>query len=464
MGLSEVVTIAEQSLLARQKLPARFGDEIICPSYDGLGLGNMAALVWHWLRPETSQTNDRTGEPTMLAPFNPDLLGEATVSSAWQQWQQQNGINHVVMLIFDALGYDQLLQMMSEGVAPNFGIACASPQAFFMPATTVFPSTTVTALTTAATATAPAQHGLMCTNIYFPKIGSMVNLIGFRPSLSSGAASFSDAQFNPDHLLTVTNLYRRHEEVGVEVNIINNHQFKRSGISRFTGVGSRAAQEGFTGYLTPADGFAHLRHRLQTADPSRKHFTYLYIPNVDTSAHRYGPLSNSYRAELAALDFSLQREVLAPLAGRSDIVLLITADHGQRCSHPDKVVWIDQHPDLMRCLAAPATGESQCRFLHLRQGTEATVLDYAQHHLPGEFAVLPKEEAIALGLFGLPDQTISPEYVDRIGDFILIARNGWSCFQHIGEPKPLEERTTNIGVHGGFSRAEMLIPFLAYRL
>jgi hypothetical protein len=52
---------------------------------------------------------------------------------------------------------------------------------------------------------------------------------------------------------------------------------------------------------------------------------------------------------------------------------------------------------------------------------------------------------------------------DRIGDLILIPQNGWSCFQHVGETKPEDCQTTLIGIHGGVTRAEMLIPFLAYR-
>jgi hypothetical protein len=52
---------------------------------------------------------------------------------------------------------------------------------------------------------------------------------------------------------------------------------------------------------------------------------------------------------------------------------------------------------------------------------------------------------------------------DRIGDLILIPQNGWSCFQHVGETKPEDCQTTIVGIHGGVTRAEMLIPFLAYR-
>ncbi len=452
MGMGEIVAIAEETLLARQKLPEAFGLEAVRPSYDGLGLANIAALAIQWLCPEAPSLSEQPALP----PFNPDLLAANAVSDAWEIWQRQAPINHVVLLVVDALGYDQLRTLMDKGDAPGLADACVRQEAFFMPATSVFPSTTVTALTSAATAYAPAQHGIMCTNVYLREIGSVVNLIGFRPSIAPTPTSYLDSQLNPDTLLSVPNVYLRLEKAGVGVEMVNFCKFKGTSISRFTSAGSQAGESGYVGYLTPADGFVQLRDRLLAKSNNSKSFTYLYVPNVDTAAHRYGPLSSSYRAEVAALDFSLKRELLEPLAGRSDIVLLLVADHGQRPAYPDKILWLNQHPTLIQQLFLPSTGESQCRFLHVRQGAEAAVMDFVRQHLADRFLAVSKAEAIELGLFGLPSQPPAEEYCDRIGDLILIPHTDWACF-------PVEHSPIIAGVHGGLSRAEMLIPFLAYR-
>ncbi|HEY9651651.1 MAG TPA: alkaline phosphatase family protein [Coleofasciculaceae cyanobacterium] len=449
--MGKLVALAEDALLARQQLPERFGLDAVRPSYDGLGLANIAALAMQWLCPDAPELHEQSALP----PFNPDLLALQSVTDTWQTWQQQAPINHVVVLLVDALGYDQLRTMMAQGDAPGLAAASTSPQAFFMPATSVFPSTTVTALTSTATAYAPTQHGIMCTNMYLRDLGSVVNLIHWRPSVAPTATPYSDEQLNPDTLLPIPNLYLRMEKAGVNVEIVNARQYKGSSISRFTSVGSEAADRGYTGYLTPADGLAQLRDRLLAKHES-KSFTYCYVPTVDTAAHRYGPLSSCYRAEVAALDFSLKRELLEPLAGRNDIVLLLVADHGQRPAYPDKILWLNQYPEFTRLLLIPSTGESQCRFFHIRPGAEPAVVDYVQKHLADRFLLLSQDEAIALGLFGLPGQPLTEEYSDRVGDFILIPRTDWSCF-------PEEHFPIIAGVHGGVSRAEMLIPFLAYR-
>lgn len=459
MAANEILKLAESALLARQKLPPEFGKDKLKPSYDGLGLANIAALGLHWLSPQALGLSKQPALPS----FNPELLGVDTITTAWKNWLQQEQINHVVLLIMDGLGYDQLRTAMEKGIVPSLTTACTSPQAFFMPATSVFPTTTVTALTCAATAYAPAQHGLVCTGIFFQEVGSVVNLIHFQPYVSPSAATYSDAQLNPENLVKVPNIYLRMEKAGVNVEIVNYHYFRNTTISRFTTIGSRVGSENFYGYLTPADAFAQLRSRLLANRDKTKSFTYAYIPNIDTLSHRYGPLSYNYQAELAALDFSLQRELLEPLAGCGDTVLLIVADHGQRQSFPDKVLWLEDHPQLMELMSMTATGERSCRYLFFLRDAESAALNYIEKHFTADFLALSKKEAIELGLFGLPNQTLSLEYSARIGDCILLPKEDWICMGKHGQGLPLEKRDIKGGVHGGLSRAEMLIPFIAYR-
>ncbi len=464
-------SLAETALLEKQALPSALGPEAIGPSYDGLGLANVPALAMHWLNADKIQNSS-------LPPFNPALLGDSAVTEAWDAWQHQGEINHVVLLIVDAFGYDQLQTVMAEGDAPGLAIACGSPQAFFIPATSVFPSTTATALTSAATAHAPAQHGIMGTSAYVREIGGIVNFLRWKPGVSPSAATYTDDQINPETFVPVPNLYLTLEQAGVDVGIVNWQHFRGTSVSRFTTGGAQAGKTGYIDYLTPMDGLVRLRDRLlklqdqslQTPSletPSlqekTKSFTHLYIPQLDSAGHRYGPLSACYRAEVAALDFALKRELFEPLRGRSDIVLFLVADHGQRTIDPDKLLWVNHHPDLTKCLSAPVTGESQARFLQVRSGQEDAAIAYIQTHLKDRFIAISKDKAIHLGLFGLPEQPPTESMSDRMGDLILIPQNGWSCLQHVGETKPEDCQTTIVGIHGGVTRAEMLIPFLAYR-
>ena len=454
---NNILATAEKALLAKQQLPPAFGSDAIRPSYEGLGLTNIAALVIDRLCPQAPSLSEQAALPA----FNPKLLGRDAIASAWEEWLQQAPINHVVLLVMDGLGYDQLRSLMDASCTPELATACDKPQAFFMPATSVYPSTTVTALTSAATSYAPAQHGIMGTNIYFREIGSVVNLIGFCPKIAPTSASFLDSQLNPDTLVPVPNIYLRMEKAGIDVEIINFYRFKQTSISRYTSRDSQAGSTNFKGYMTAADAFAQLRQRLLANSNQTKSFTYIYLPNVDGVSHRYGPLSSSYRAEIAAIDFALKRELLEPLAGHNDTVMLLTADHGQRQSFPEKILWLEEHPYLTKFLSVPAvTGESRVRFLHLKHGAESEVVDYLQQNFSENFLVVNSSQAVELGLFGIPGKPMSMESHDRIGDLLVIPKTDWICRQQVTN----EERHHGpTGIHGGLSRAEMLIPFLAYR-
>ncbi len=452
MGIS---AIAREKLLARQKLPDFFGSEAVKPSYDGLGLSNIASLAIDLLAPDAPTFSEETATPA----FNPELLAASEISEAWKSWQNQAPINHVVLLILDGFGYEQLQTLANSNDAPNIAQACDRPEGFFMPATSVYPSTTVTALTSAATGYAPAQHGMMATNLYMREIGTIVNFIGFRPQVASNRGSFPDTIFNPDNLVPVPNIYLRMEKAGIDVEIINFEQFKHTSISRFTSAGSQAGNDNFKGYRTPSDAFSQLRESLLAKSSNKKSFTYLYVPTIDAVSHRYGPLSSSYKAEVATLDFALKKQLIEPLMGRNDTVLLLTADHGQRYNPLENTLWLEQHPELTQNLFAPITGESRIRYLHIKHDKQGAVADYIKQHF-SEFFTLTPSEAMELGLFGLPGKPLSIEAEDRIGDLLLISHKDWICRQHITN----EERYKgHLGVHAGLSSAEMLIPFLAYR-
>lgn len=452
--MSELTEIAESALLKRQHLPEAFGPEAVRPSYDGLGLVNVPALAVQLLAPETM--SDPEFGP-VAPPLDPALLDSPEISAAFWQLLEHGPINHVVMLLMDAMGYDQIKNRMVAGDLPGLRSATQNPANFFIPLTSVYPSTTTTALTAAATARTPQEHGVMATVNRLSELGSLVNLIRFGPQV--GDSVYTERQLNPDTLVPVANIYRRLETAGVQSEHVNFYGFQNSSISRFTTANSHAK---FVGYLTPATAFATLRERLlsKPADGSRKSFTYCYVGSLDGVAHRYGPLTSNYQAELAALDFSLNRELFEGLKGRSDILLCIVADHGQCQVDPKKVAWLHEHPDLTRLFAAPIGGERRAAYLYLKPGTIEAARHYLEAHFSEEFLTLGKAEALEMGLFGLPGQAVSTQADDRLGDLIMIPRRDWIVRQFLTAD---EQGAGSPGVHGGLSRAEMLIPFLAMR-
>lgn len=446
--------VAERALLRRQSLPPTFGPDAVRPSYDGLGLVNVPALAVQLLAPELM---DNVEFGAVVPAVKPALLDAPEVAAAFQQMLERGPVNHVVLLLMDAMGHDQIKARMAAGDLPGLSQAMQHPDNFYMPLTSVYPSTTTTALTSAATARTPQEHGIMGTNNRMPEVGSLVNLIAFAPVV--GGAPYTEQQLSADSLVPVANIYRRLETAGVACQHVNFFGFRDSSISRYTTARSGAK---FVGYLTPATAFATLRDQLlsKPADGSLKSLTYCYVGSLDGVAHRYGALSSNYIAELAALDFSLNRELFQGLKGRSDILVCVVADHGQRVTDIEKVAWLHDHPDLTGLFSAPVGGERRVTYLYLKPGTEAAAKQYVDTHFGEHFLTLTKAEALEMGLFGLPAQSVSSQANDRLGDLIMIPKGEWITRQFLTAN---EEGLGYIGVHGGLSRAEMLIPFLAMR-
>ena len=454
---AELIERAERILTARQRLPEDLPGEFLRPSYNGLGLANVAATPLRWLGSGAAAADG----DAPLPPFEVALLGDEELTRCWQAWESAAPINHVLVLLVDGLGYGQLRAHITDGDAPTLGRVVESERTFFAPITTVFPSTTTTALASISTAYAPARHGIMGTTMQMREVGSAVNFITMRPLVAPSGAPYRDSQLNQERLVPGLNVYQRLEAAGVHTEIVNYYDYESSGITRFSSRGSQAFTERYTGYRFSADGLAQCRERLRANAGEGRTFTYMYVPQVDTTAHVYGPLSPSNRAEVAALDFSLGRELLAPLEGRRDTVLLLVADHGHATTSPQTTLWINDHPELAALLAGPITGDGRAAYLSLRPGALDAAVAYLGRRYADSFLALPKEQAVALGLFGPPGVPLSQAADDRTGDLLLLGRANWTVRQQLtSDPR----QPGYIGVHAGLSRAEMLIPFLAYRL
>jgi Type I phosphodiesterase / nucleotide pyrophosphatase len=442
---------ARQRLIQRQSLPAPFSGEMLRPSYDGLGLPNVTSLAMRLIGVE---------DKTLVPPVNPALLGKSELTAAFDKILERAPVNHVIVFLIDALGYDQLTAELRNLV--TLKAACEDADSFFMPLTSVYPSTTTTALTSVATAQPPQAHGVLGTTIYLSEIGTQANLIHFTPAFDHDVKAFNSRTLDPDKLVLVPNVYKLAEDNGHKAFIVNYYQFENSSISRYTSADSQAK---YIGYNTPSVGFAKLRHLVNDlpSDGSSRSFTYGYVPTIDQTAHSYGPLSEEYRAELAMLDFSLGKELFEQVQNRPDVLFILVADHGQRVINTESVLMLHEHPDFVkRYLAMPVTGERRAVYMHIKNGKVVEAKAYLEANFAEGFVTLTAEEALNLGFFGdIAQSAPAPQTLDRIGDLVLFPKGDWTMRQFFTAQN---KGYGLIGVHGGLSPEEMLIPFLMKRL
>jgi predicted AlkP superfamily pyrophosphatase or phosphodiesterase len=191
-------------------------------------------------------------------------------------------------------------------------------------------------------------------------------------------------------------------------------------------------------------------------------YVYAYWPTVDTIAHVLGPLTPEHSAEVAAFDAFIGR-LLRRLPQRGDILVMLTADHGHVATEPEREQPFADQPELLAMLRVLPVGERRAVYLHPRPGAEADVVAYAHERLRELAAVMTRDDAVSLGLFG-PGE-LSERAAARIGEVLLFPRSNLQFVTPVQMEDGTPMRTTAFrGLHGGLTPEEALVPLLAVRV
>jgi len=404
-------------------------EEFILPHYSGYSIANLAATIAGLLGVELN-----SGAPPLPAHLWADLA---------------TGVRSVVLVILDAVGYLHLRRMLSEEDSAFRRLAQAGRIA---PLTSVFPSTTVAALTTLWTGQTPLGHGFLGTKLLLSDRGVLANMLHLSPAAHRQPEELLNWDWEPEEFVTVPSLAQQLTASDVQAVAHTHLPFIGGGLTRIFLRGMTSVQ----GHVGFSDMWINLRRTL-IERRGKPLFASAYWGNTDTIAHLYGPDGERYQAELRHLARSLEEDFLAPLptAAREGALLIITADHGQTATPPERAVRLSDHPVLQQTLLLPPAGEPRAAYLYVRPGQAETLRAYVAKRLPDRFLLVEMEQALAAGLFGPEKPT--PELRARLGDFLLLARNDSRLI--------VEEKKVPIhGHHGSLTQEEMLVPLLMVRL
>lgn len=338
---------------------------------------------------------------------------------------------NIVLLVIDGLGHEYLINQCNGSLLSSYCQRRLS---------SVCPSTTATAIPTFLTGVAPQQHGFTGWFTYFCELGSVLAVLPFRTRI--GHSPVDDAILSPAGLSGVTPLF---SSVQINTNQIVPEEIADSSFNRaFSG---RAR-------VVPFSGLKGLRSALRrTLRRSReKSFTYAYWPDFDSLAHRFGVDSPQVRDHFLQLD-RLFSDLLSDLRG-SDSVLLVTADHGFVDTSPDRVIQLENHPQLQRMLMVPLCGEPRLAFCYVHPGLEQDFESYVDACFSDKAALFSSRQLLEEGWFGCG--TPHPGLQYRIGHYSLVMKSNWMITGRV----PGERALQHIGVHGGVSPEEMYVPLI----
>lgn len=292
---------------------------------------------------------------------------------------------------------------------------------------TVIPSTTGAALTTLTTGRLPGEHGLLGYRIRHPEAGLVSTLkdwddIGDRRAWQRATPLFSSAA-----------------ELGFRPVAFGRPAHASGGLTEAILRGAE-----YAGGQRIEDRFAAASRMLRGGDGL---FGYLYIDELDKTAHRHGVESGEWAGWLETLDGALA-DFLRGLP--ADVGVVVTADHGVVDVPARDQVLLDAVAGGLDAVELIG-GEPRMRSLYLREGADAAeVAALWRAQEGGRSTIATRDEAAAAGWFG----AIDAPALERIGDVLIAARRRVAYYSSHDDPKSLDM----IGQHGGLSETERGVP------
>lgn len=246
---------------------------------------------------------------------------------------------------------------------------------------TQFPSTTTAHLTTMHTGRPVGEHGLYEWNLYEPALDAIVTPLMFSFAGDRERDTLRATGLDPATFIAGETLYQR---LGVRSTVLHPAAFSPSTYDRVATAGARLAPFG-----TLAEGVAAFFDAL--AEPG---YAYLYWDRIDAMGHVHGPQSPEFdRAAREALD-TLERGLRA-IPGA---LLMVTADHGQVATGPERVDWLDElWPELADLLTHRPAGSPRDVFLHTVPGAADEVVAGLAERLGEGARVCRATELVAPG-------------------------------------------------------------------
>lgn len=357
-------------------------------------------------------------------------------------------IDRVVAVVVDGYGLDS----WKRDHADHDFLARLTDAGTVTPLTSVYPSETAAAITTFETGQLPCEHGRTGWNVYDPETDRSFLPLGGRVKAGdeTGAAHVTvDGEavlVAPEAGAGVSYHYERLAAAGVDCHRLQPFPESSPGVTQHE-------------YGDLGEFGARLAEVTTASDTPG--YVYGYVPHVDAVSHDSGTDSDAFQSTLAAVCEQLSAFVATLDAETArNTLLLVTADHGHVNTDPDRNVDLSENETLMGNLQRYADGTPVCLsgsmrnvHLHLQEGTveetRRALADLDAH-------VFTREEALDRNLFG--DRQASDVFRRRCGDLIL-SHDWLGTWFDDAEPAELDM----VGMHGGLTPEEMLVPFAAAR-
>jgi predicted AlkP superfamily pyrophosphatase or phosphodiesterase len=370
----------------------------------------------------------------------------------------------VVLVFCDALGWKFTEAMHRDGAVPSFtrfseGTRCSA-------LTSLFPSTTAVHVTGIHSGLTASQTGIFEWHYYEGRVGEIVTPLPFRYTHAlkdemGEKRTLKGDGTTADAFIPRSAIYPWLSERGVTSYIHQpamhlespyNHQLLGADVT-----------------LVPISGFQSGLTDLAEAVKREKgrSYHYYYHDGLDSAGHHHGPEGAEYVNAARYFFDNFEKYFLSEMREcHKNVLLVLTADHGQVLSPAEEIVYLDREcPSLQSLIRTTHSGNPLAPvgsvrdfFVYPREGSEQEVFDRLTDLVGDKGVVCWTQKLREQGMFGVVE---SEHLRNNLGEICILAFEG-EGFYWAGEKG--EFVTQYHGHHGGLTDKEALVPFILKEL
>lgn len=327
-------------------------------------------------------------------------------------------VKNSLVILVDGLGWFNLTE--HSGHAPFLNRNLVKSSKGFC----AFPSTTASSIMSLATGETPSKHGFFGYRVFNRRNGESINLL-----------TGLDESSHVDYLLSP-----RISDTS-KVTVVSRPEYSGSGFSWSTFGDSR--------FIAEREIEARFDLALDELNSGSGKLVYLYVPELDQAAHRYGCASKHWIQLLELVDSKVKWLVMNTLPHRG---IILTADHGVIDVDSANHIYLDECPQLQSLL--DVGGDPRASFIYFEQYDPlGSVQKEINNWLDGRAHTFTVQELVFAGLY--TEDILSQ--AELLPDLFILAAGGWvSYHRKFAKPASL----AMIGQHGGISEKEIAVPII----
>lgn len=194
-----------------------------------------------------------------------------------------------------------------------------------------------------------------------------------------------------------------------------------------------------------------LKESLEKLNTKASVIEYVYYTQPDGIMHKTGPYSEEAKSVIKDINDKVERYANSL---PEDTLLVISADHGHTAVEP-----IDLYAckTLYKYLKNNPSNDARCLAFRVKDGLHDEFEKTFNQLFGSVYRLLKTEDAIKMGYFGNPNDSIHSRIKDFLGDFVALATNKY-YFNYVGP-----DGTVFKSHHAGITKDEMEVPVIVVR-